>query len=234
TIPVDGSTISVWVDGVPLNGDVAYNVYREDVAGLLPGYNNSQGAMLTFLLDTTLYANGVHTLALSVTDDAGNSAGIGSRFFRVVNVESSDLPASYTAAYAPGSIKTNRASLDGTLSPTPVLVRKGYDASTTPVPLSPDETGTIRMGIKESQRIEISLNMPGQSVANGTVKGTPSSRYHGYLMEGDTAKSLPTGSFLDRKNGVFYWQPGPGFSGTYPLVFFDDCGTFKKVTIVIR
>ncbi len=31
--------------------------------------------------------------------------------------------------------------------------------------------------------------------------------------------SLPVGSRLDSQTGMFYWQPGPGFKGTFPLVF---------------
>jgi hypothetical protein len=30
---------------------------------------------------------------------------------------------------------------------------------------------------------------------------------------------LPIGSTLDTRNGVFYWQPGPGFIGTYRFIF---------------
>lgn len=86
TIPPDGSTIIVWVDGVPLPGNPLYDLYRHDVATVFPGNNNSSGAGGYYRLDTTLYANGIHTIAWSVTDDAGNTAGIGSRYFRVLNL----------------------------------------------------------------------------------------------------------------------------------------------------
>jgi hypothetical protein len=88
TIPFDGSTIIVWVDGVPL-GNPVYNRYRKDVAKQFPGYNNSSGAGGYFYLDTTAYANGIHTIAWSVKDDAGNTAGIGSRYFTILNNDSS-------------------------------------------------------------------------------------------------------------------------------------------------
>jgi len=84
TIPTDGSTLIVWVDGLPL-GNPTYNQYREDIATLFPGYNNSNGAVWYFYLDTTAYENGVHTISLSATDNAGNSDGIGSRFFTIQN-----------------------------------------------------------------------------------------------------------------------------------------------------
>jgi len=83
-IPIDGSTISVWVDGVNL-GHPVYNIYRKDIAALFPGYANSNGAVGYFYLDTTAYENGVHTIQWTVTDSAGNTDGIGSRYFTIQN-----------------------------------------------------------------------------------------------------------------------------------------------------
>jgi phosphodiesterase/alkaline phosphatase D-like protein len=88
TIPIDGSTIYVWVDGVPL-GHPGYNKFRSDIAELFPGYNNSDGAGGHFYLDTTKYTNGVHTISWSAEDNAGNVDGIGSRYFTIVNTDSS-------------------------------------------------------------------------------------------------------------------------------------------------
>ena len=84
TIPVNGSTIHVIVDGVSL-GTVTYDNFREDVATLFPGLNNTQGAVGYRSLDTTLLGDGVHTIAWVVTDDQGGAAGIGSRYFTVAN-----------------------------------------------------------------------------------------------------------------------------------------------------
>ncbi len=83
-IPEDGSTLSVYVDGVNL-GHPTYNIYREDIVTLFPGYANSDGALWYFEFDTTTCANGVHTVYLTATDDAGNTDGIGSRFFTILN-----------------------------------------------------------------------------------------------------------------------------------------------------
>ncbi len=85
SIPVDGSTINVWVDGFPL-GHPVYNNYRADIATLFPGYANSNGAVGLFSLDTTGYANGVHTIEWSATDTGGNTDGIGSRYFTIQNL----------------------------------------------------------------------------------------------------------------------------------------------------
>ena len=40
TIPIDGSTITVLVDGVPV-GTADYNHYRPDIADLFPGLHNT-------------------------------------------------------------------------------------------------------------------------------------------------------------------------------------------------
>ena len=66
TVPTDGSTIMVYIDGVPI-GHPTYNQYRGDIAGLFPGRNNSSGAVGFFTIDTTTLANGVHTISWGVT-----------------------------------------------------------------------------------------------------------------------------------------------------------------------
>jgi hypothetical protein len=83
-IPMNGSTIWVFVDGVP-KGHPVYNLYRSDIATLFPGYANSNGAVGYFVLDTTVLANGIHSIAWSVTDDHGRAQGLGSRYFWVQN-----------------------------------------------------------------------------------------------------------------------------------------------------
>lgn len=84
TIPVDGSTIGVYIDGIFV-GHPVYNNPRSDIAGLFPGYNNTNGAVGYFEIDTRAYSNGVHTIAWVVTDSAGNNSGIGSRYFTIAN-----------------------------------------------------------------------------------------------------------------------------------------------------
>ncbi len=83
-IPIDGSTISVYVDGKPI-GNVVYNQYRVDIATLFPGYANSNGAGGYYYINTKNYENGLHTISWSVVDNAGNENGIGSRFFNIQN-----------------------------------------------------------------------------------------------------------------------------------------------------
>jgi hypothetical protein len=88
SIPTNGSTINVYIDGVAI-GHPVYNNYREDIAGLFPGYANSNGAVGYFYLDTTAYENGVHTIQWTAADNAGNNDGIGSRYFTIQNAGAS-------------------------------------------------------------------------------------------------------------------------------------------------
>ncbi len=84
SIPADGSTIEVYVDGRSI-GHPAYNNYRADIAGAFPGLKNSNGAVGYIQIDTRTLTNGTHILGWLVRDSAGNAEGIGSRYFTVKN-----------------------------------------------------------------------------------------------------------------------------------------------------
>ena len=84
TIPFDGSTIDVYVDNVMV-GHPTYNQFRADIAAVFPGLTNSNGAVGYFVLDTRTLADGVHTIAWIIRDDAGQASGVGSRYFTVRN-----------------------------------------------------------------------------------------------------------------------------------------------------
>ncbi len=83
-IPVNGSTIEVYIDGKFI-GNPTYNIYRKDIADAFPGYANSNGALAFLDIDTTVFANGVHSIQWVVKDKAGNTDGIGSRYFIIQN-----------------------------------------------------------------------------------------------------------------------------------------------------
>jgi hypothetical protein len=84
SVAEDGSTIDVWIDGVKV-GHPTYNIYRSDIASLFPGYANSDGAVGYFIIDTTAYSDGVHTIQWTARDSGGNTDGIGSRYFVIRN-----------------------------------------------------------------------------------------------------------------------------------------------------
>ena len=84
SIPTNGSTLTVWVDGAQV-GNVTYGFSRPDIQKLFPGYANTNTAVGYFDLDTTKYENGVHNIAWRAEDNAGRVEGLGSRFFIIMN-----------------------------------------------------------------------------------------------------------------------------------------------------
>jgi hypothetical protein len=211
-IPENGSTIDVYVDGVNL-GHPVYNNYREDIAEAFPGYANSDGAVGYFTINTTAYENGIHTIAWIVTDNKGNSDGIGSRYFNIQNSQDAGSTKTQGAGLKGGFI-WSPASPPGTLHRTsidraaPVDVITGFGRNAQPVTLCPDINGIVTVETDGLGRIEIRL-----------APETANTRYTGCHVVGNEFRPLPIGSTLDRENGIFYWQPGPGFQGEFRLVF---------------
>lgn len=93
TIPVDASSMFVSIDGA-FSGRPNYNFPRSDIQSLFPGYNNTAGPVGYFYIDTTKLADGLHSIAWSVKDNANNLQGIGSRVFYVHNAVPGPPPAS--------------------------------------------------------------------------------------------------------------------------------------------
>ncbi|MCP4709602.1 MAG: BACON domain-containing protein, partial [Planctomycetes bacterium] len=201
-IPTDGSTISVFVDGVDL-GHPLYNFYRSDIAGLFPGYANSSGAAAYFDFDTTAYENGVHTIAWHAADNAGNTDGIGSRYFSIQN--SQGAKGKGNPARSPGRIPGISNIPVDYLSPVEVI--KGFNRNVIPQKYYMGENGFIDVEIKELERIKIHID------GNSKFKIQNSKFYSGFQLVGNERRPLPTGSTMDRERGIFYWQPGPGFIG---------------------
>jgi hypothetical protein len=207
-IPIDGSTITVVVDG-QFVGHPTYNNFRSDIATLFPGYMNSGGAVGFYYLDTTQLASGVHTISWNVYDNVGHGDGIGSRYFNVFN--------------SSGSIVAPEEPLEQMEQPLPN--GRGSDGAAANAYQTRNRTATVRerspgndpnpIEIEELGRLEIPLGaIAGHQLVNG--QRTP----------------LPIGSSL--KRGVFYWQPGPGFLGDYTLVFERQDGTETQVRVKIR
>lgn len=213
-IPEDGSTIILYVDGKKQQEGAEYDIFRADIAALFPGYANSEGAQAGFVLDTTVLANGLHTLSWTAEDSAGNRDGIGSRFFTVRNTAAAgaaapgamDSPTGFLQPF-PGDVDLRNIPLDFPVSGH-IRIKKGDDRETGFRVLSPGKNKVYNVEIEESGRLEI--HFPSSK--------TPC-RYSGYLRVGNGLKPLPTGSALDTVKGVFYWQAGPGFYGTYEMVF---------------
>jgi hypothetical protein len=208
-IPFDGSTIVVFVDGVPV-GNPSYNHFRADIATAFPGLANSDGAIGVRTIDTTGLANGVHTIAWSVTDNQGAATGIGSRFFTVSNGASLTAQSNGAVVLEPGpvtmpidpqklaAVPIDRARLES---------RRGWSLKAPFERAGRAASGSAEIVGEEWDRFELQLN--------GGRRGT----YSGYLRSGDGLIALPVGSALDARTGRFTWTPSVGFIGDYELVF---------------
>jgi hypothetical protein len=224
-IPEDGSTIRVYVDGVAI-GNPVYNIFRQDIADAFPGYANSNGAVGYFYLDTTAYGDGVHTIQWVVTDNAGNSDGVGSRYFKIYNTGSASSASSAKAASGNGLPvgisnigQLRRLPVDSSL---PVLAKTGFDEQERAKVIGLDASDAYHVTISEFERLELELAPAGTAV-------------NGYAIIANQIRPLPVGSTI--KDGKFYWSIGHGFYGKYSLVFVitakDGTMTKKDVTVTV-
>ena len=190
-------------------GHPVYNLYRPDIAALFPGYANFNGAVGYFAIVTTVYENGIHTIQWTATDNAGNTDGIGSRYFTIDNgcttISSRGLSRKTQESPLISMETLNELPMDYA---EPVTIKKGYQAEQDIHSVFPNNDGISVITIKELERLEIQVS-------------TAAAEIYGYLVVGDKLKGLPVGSFLDGKSGVFHWQPGPGFVGEYRFVFVE-------------
>jgi hypothetical protein len=219
------SAIQVYVDGVSV-GSPAYNLSRSDIAGLFPGYANSAGAGGSFILDTTKYANGMHSIAWLVTDNGGRADGIGSRYFSILN----SAPAMASVAGAEEAAgrqqlpRMARQSSGLVEEPRAPSYRKGFAAGSPLAPIPAGGDGLLSpIELDELERVEIHL-----PAAPAETRWTGGIRVNGEL------RPLPAGSTLDREQGVFYWQIGPGFLGEYQLEFSRQSDLPTKGDTVIQ
>ncbi len=228
-IPTDGSTINVWIDGAVV-GHPTYNVYRKDLAELFPGYNNTDGAVGYFYIDTTAYSNGVHNIAWSVTDNAGNTDGIGSRYFTVSNTSSRTGGASVNGAAgskgSPMIISPEQIRNIDADSVSPAMLLKGFrrNAETTETDrIYPNKRGALKVNIHELERFELRFE--------GVTK------LSGWMVTRRGLRTLPVGSTLKTDSGSFSWQAGIGFIGDYQLVFLcqdaNGIRTLRRVAVHI-
>jgi Tol biopolymer transport system component len=196
TIPIDGSTIHVFIDGQDV-GTASYNHLRPDIQASFPGFNNTDGAIGFFIFDSTLLTNGLHTISWSVTDNQGAVEGLGSRFFTVSNGTSALMAA---ASSARGHMEVDALPLD----PSSIEARRGWDREAPHESFAAGATGVVTIRSEEVNRIELQLG---------------SGDHTGYLRTPAGLAPLPIGSRLDAATNTFTWAPGVGFVGRYDFVF---------------
>jgi hypothetical protein len=215
-----GGTVSVVVDGAIVPGTPTGWSARSDLSALFPAaqYPGITNAVAAFAFDTTALSNGVHTMAWVVTDNQGNAAGVGSRYFRVFNTTSAVVAGGQAAVAASeeallaGGVAADRSSVEA---------RRGYAIDAPFYSYAADAHGRVTIQAEEIDLIELRTH--------GATEG--------FLVAGDARLPLPIGSHLDPATGVFKWQPGVGFVGAYDLAFLQHAGgrtTRQDVRIVLN
>jgi hypothetical protein len=218
TIPPSG--VQVAIDGVFLPGAPGVSA-RSDISAGFPTFDTSQAGRGIFI-DTTLYANGTHTIGWLVTDSAGKADGVGSRFFKVQN--SSLVMTTGSLVNQPQSM------LAGIDSGAAVRVATGFDRKAPLKTVQPDAFGRRRVHINELDRVEVRL----ASSSAPSRGGSKSVRYVAYLVANGQLRALPVGSSFDPRNGTLYWQLGAGYVGDYEFVVVDQARTdSRRLTRVV-
>lgn len=235
---VNGGGMAVFVDGVPI-GSPTYNLCRGSnaVGGTVPagvscnddistlfgggGYRNlrpGRGAIGLFTFNTASLSNGLHSIAWGVTDTAGRTSGIGSRFFTVLNGAGDATTVGQEAGLRIMDVSTLGMATGF------VQARAGYDLYT-PYRLVPSAAaGTRAVDAAEMDRVELALPMP-----------ISDAQWDGYLVRNGRLLPLPPGTTLERKSGRFLWQSVPGWIGTHELLFVrqNANGTRERLPLTV-
>jgi hypothetical protein len=108
-------------------------------------------------------------------------------------------------------------------------VRRGYGEGEEAEAVSADVHGVFRVSIREVERVEVALGAE-------LLPKSAGSTYAGFLVVGEELRALPIGSTLDPQTGLFTWQLGPGFLGTYQLAFVrtEPSGLKERTTVAIE
>ncbi|MDO8836333.1 MAG: hypothetical protein Q7V01_12100, partial [Vicinamibacterales bacterium] len=201
-----------------------------------------RAAIGAYGIDTTTLTNGLHTIAWGVTDSAGRTEGIGSRNFTVFNAGAvTDADLSGAASTTPRGASDRRGATSASdqraaLQEAPALPRgdarvidamqlaegvvwgrTGFDLGAPTDELPASDAGIRRVQLPELGRLELWL---------GRIDA-------GYLVANGTLRDLPPGSQLDAASGRFTWMPGPGYVGTYRMVFIRGAGQIP-VDVTVR
>jgi hypothetical protein len=227
--PPGGGTVSVVVDGAII-GSPGQWTSRSDLTALFPAstYPGISNALGVFTFNTAAYLDGVHTISWVVVTNLGPAAGIGSRYFTTVNGNNltlSDTAANVVSAAAPVNpfMDLGRPARDVARLDRSTLVRATgpYSVRRASLAVAADPTGLRTVYVRAQHRVAVDASAPGAH------------RNEAYLVANGTLGPLPIGASFDDTRGVLYWQPGPGFTGSYDFLVVRDGRAKVPVRVVL-
>lgn len=229
-IPQDGSTLHAYIDGQNI-GTLAYNYFRKDISEYFPGYMNSNGAMAFLDIDTSDFSDGIHTIQWTATDNAGNTDGIGSRFFTIYNpgyTRPASLPNKNNPALSNPHPRLSTSQIKEIMTKPPqqnlpLIFATGHAAIPSFQSIHPGQHGCQHVTLAQDQRLII---QPAQLDAQ---------LVDARLLVNNQVRPLPIGSSLNPHHGTFYWQVGPGFLGEFSFILIfkhtNDSFSYQEILI---
>ena len=210
--PPGGGSVRVVIDGAVVGSPSGWT-NRPDLTALFPvaSYKGIATALGVFTFDSRTLKNGIHSIAWSVTDNMGTVAGVGSRYFTVANASASTAASTATESTASESAATAAVAEVAT---TPLVGRHGYDLDAPWRNYRANAAGVVVVQSEELDRIELYTQATS-----------------GSLVTANGLRHLPIGASLDA--GVFTWQPGAGFVGSYDFLFTGPAGD-RQVRVVLN
>lgn len=166
-----------------------------------------RGAIGVFSIDTTALSNGLHAISWGVTDSAGRTEGLGSRFFTVDNPAAPRAAARADRLDA-GGVRALPAAAQG------VWARTGFDLSTPWTNVRPTDAGDYAVAVPEAGRLELWLGAPVSAA---------------FMVLADGLMALPDEATLD--GARFSWAPPAGYLGEYRLIFVRGA---ERIEFLVR
>ena len=169
--------------------------------------DEGRGAIGAALIDTTVLGDGAHTLSWSVTDNAGRTAHLGTRYIIVAN--GSTATARVSDAVPAGVAPDGSGVVRG---------RQGWDPGAAWEELAADGLGVRHVTLPLLGRLTLHFGGPVTE---------------GHLLGPDGPRPLPPGARLDGATGTFTWGVGPGYLGVYALRFVRPDGALVRVSVTV-
>ena len=232
-------------------GTVTYNLFRSDVVGRCsPGWRTRAAPVGYRTIDTTALAEGHAHDRVGGDRRPGASKGIGSRFFSVAN--SADAQAAVfgkvpSSASATSESIEAEAAVEPVQPATPIAVVAGPDSGRRVASLAETPAADVpvvaQRGEGPLRRVQSSDEGARDHVEGARAPRADARRRDcgvrrdvgGLLVTEDKLGDLPVGSAID-PTGTFYWQPGPGFVGTFELLFVRTAcdGNKERLPVTIK